>query len=212
MIERFHVGISNQKGKSNGERESDGFVNALNTIRYCNTGINGQGGVYNGNVMMNSIEFVQSYGIHFYESTLGSWDNVCVLGNTLTCDPETSSTTQRGAHFSNGGRFLYRGNQSLGFGNNLSTGAAYHVYINNNSKVGIVEDNYFEDNYYFSSGNRNVGVRAFNNDHLILSRKNVFVSKNPDATQLNRQATGTGVFEKGYASQGIADMNDYLPI
>lgn len=208
-VERFRTGVSNQGGESGGFRSSDSFVIALNTIRHCLIGIEGFNSVFNGKLMLNTIESVRTFGLNFINSKAGNWDNIIAINNVISCQPNSPESSQYGARFSGGGRFVFRDNHSFGFGNGMTSGIAYHVYVDGIRKSGIIEDNYFEDQYYRSADSRNVGVRVFNNATVVISRKNIFISPRPNADEQNIQHVGsTGTFTKGYA--GIEDMNDYL--
>lgn len=214
---RFRTGISNQGGQSNGYRESRRYVNALNRFRKVVKGIMGTVGVFDGQVLFNTIEEIRDLGIEFRWETLSGqyvgWNQVHVIGNTLTADPAAASN-QIGASFHGGSLLIYRGNQSIGFGNQMTKNDAYHVFLHDITKVAIVEGNYFEDAYYLNDENRNRGVRARENGKTVISRNNVFVSPHPDAALQNGQVpdsdepVSTGQFVKGFV--GVPDMNDYL--
>ncbi|MCU6709159.1 hypothetical protein M6D81_10590 [Paenibacillus sp. J5C_2022] len=207
-VQRFRTGISNQGGSSNGYRESNHFINAHNKIRQCLKGIQGFEGAYNGQILSNSIEMIRELGIEFRLESKGGWDNLTVTGNLITADPDSGAS--RGATFTAGERLIFRNNQSIGFGNGMSSGSAYHVYVSGIGKLAVVEGNYFEDNYYISGSGRNRGVRVDNNAKTVISRNNVFLSPSPNASQQNSQdaSNSTGALIKGYA--GVEDMNDYL--
>lgn len=207
-IENFLTGFSNQGGESGGFRGSKDFFIALNKIRLCGNGVQGFNDVSNGIIAMNEMECV--VGLNFKQGTAGGWDDMFVSGNRLFPGNASGSAggPLGGAIFASGGRLIYRGNQSIGFGNGKTSGSAYHVYVSALSKPGVIENNYFEDEYYVSANARNFGVRVFNNETTIISRHNVFVSPFPAAGQQNIQVGGSGSLIKGY--EGIADMNDYI--
>lgn len=209
VVERYLSGISNQGGNAGEYRTNEHSFIALNKVRYCNIGINGHGGVYDCNLLLNKIE-VNAFGIDFFKVSVGGWQNIVVFGNTISCHLDSKEKNQWGIRFWDGGAFIVRENRIFNFGNSMESGEAYHVNLSGITKLGIIEDNYFEDRYYKSAVSRNVGVRAVRNGTKIISRKNVFVSPQPDSVQQNAQdaGTSTGQFIRGYA--GIEDMNDYL--
>ncbi len=208
---RFRTGISNQGGQSNGYRDCRNYVNAHNKFRDVVKGIMGTVGTHEGQVLYNTLENVRDFGIEYRWETLSGnyvgWDQVDVVGNLIAADPNSTSSS-RAASFGGGARLTYRGNRSLGFGDGMSSGASYHVFLDNITKIAVIEGNYFEDGYYVSDTDRNLGVRVRNNAKTVVSRNNVFVSPVPDPAERNKQESGSGQLLKGFA--GVADMNDHL--
>jgi hypothetical protein len=207
-VYRFRTGVSTQGGNSLGYRESDHFLISGNKFRQCVKGVQGFEGAYNGQVLMNVIEHVREFGIEFRQEKNGGWDHLIVEGNLISADPNSTSGGQRGATFTAGQRLVFRGNQSVGFGNSQTSGTAYHVYVSAIGRIAVIEGNYFEDSFYLSSGSRNLGVRVLNNEKTVISRNNVFVSPSPNPAEQNAQSSGSGQLVKGFP--GLDDMNDYF--
>lgn len=98
------------------------------------------------------IEHVREFGIEFRQEKNEGWDNLIVEGNLISADPNSTSGGQRGATFTAGQRLVFRGNQSVGFGNSQTSGTAYHVYVSAIGRIAVIKGNYFEDSFYLSSG------------------------------------------------------------